>query len=249
MIALLVLALIFAPLQEVVGGYNKGPSGGGGFGTLRCSKTVDTGTVTTTAAVDAGCAATAGDLIVVGATSAGQTLSSICDSTTSGACGTSASTYLKGSNVIQGGGTTTVVAWTCNAAASARFITATFAGLTDSTLVVAIFAHNVTGTCADASASATSASAGATLTSTSYSTAAAQEIAFGIFADDSNSGPAWTGSAGSGFTLITKASSTVSMLGVGEYQVYSSTQSGVTASINTGNSSGHAVAFAVETFK
>ena len=73
---------------------------------------------------------------------------------------------------------------------------------------------------------------------------------FGM-ADDNNCGPSWTGSAGTGFTLGPIASACSSMLGASEYQIYSSTQSGATASINfTGDGSSVVeIGFKVYTFK
>lgn len=233
-------------------------AGGGGGIALRCQVALDPAPGSGSGVLDAGCAANAGDLIVAiayeGTASGTQGISTVCDSTTSGTCTVSASTYTKGTvfcNLASSGCVN--FAWTCNAAASARFVTITNNSTADENFKVAIFSHNVTGTCLDQIADgATSGAMGATPATAAFTTGVANEVAIAALADDNNCGQAghWNGSAGSGYTLLTTPNTCNSMLGAGEYQIFSSIQTSVTATFTAGNSSANTNwALEVRTFK
>lgn len=216
--------------------------------------TTDSGTVATIGPLALPATANSGDLIIVGVPLGGNTtFSSVCDATTSAACGASLSTYSKIGGLVscQGGSAPCLqVAYTCNAGAGAAFVTVVLGGADDENVVLIVAQHTVTSNCLDAHPTDFGAAGpGATLTSGAYSTVVANELAFYLFSDDNNNGPAWNGSAGAGFTLVSRAVAANSMLGVGQYQIYTSTQSSVTASINTGNSSANTVRAALVTFE
>lgn len=251
-----ILASILLTFQTPISGTNhrKIFAGGGGGGTIsfRHSISVDSGTVGTISALDFGQTIPSTSLIVISVTfsgGGGTSVSSICDSTTSSACTVSASTYSSLTKATSGGSPNTQFWYTCNAAASVRFFTVVLSGAEDETVTVNAFNHTVTASCADAHPAKISGVAGATLTSNTYTTAVANEVALSSMADDANCGPSWTGAAGSGFTLAAIASSCSSMLGVTEYKIYTTTQTSVTSTLTTGNTSGNTVAFDTATFE
>ena len=266
--AFLILLLIFG--QSTVNGPAKisgpatlpAPSTGSAL-VFKRSASFDSGTVASVSALDLGApVSAAGDLVVLNFTEASAasptigTPTAVCDSTTSGTCTSSASTYTFGATTCQppgSGYSCTTIAWTCNAAANVRYFSATLnssATAVDETVTIMDVKHNVTSGCADAQPTGTiSSSMPSTLTSNSYSTSVANEIAIAVYGDDNNCGPSWTGSFGSGFTLTAIASACSSMLGASEYQIYTSTQSGVTASFTAGNSAGNPVSMRVTTFE
>jgi hypothetical protein len=100
----------------------------------------------------------------------------------------------------------------------------------------------------DTTATAEVNSGASSATTGTYTTTAANEIVIGNVADDEQC--LTGGSAGTGFTLITQPSCT-SIGYYSEYQIYSSTQSGATASINfTGDDNSVVeIGFKVYTFK
>lgn len=231
----------------------QGSGGGGGGGiTFRRSASFDNGVITTTTPImDLGATVNgAGDLVIVGVTfGSNGIINTVCDSTTNTTCSSSASTYSTTTKNCNGG-ICTQYAYTCNAAASVRFFTVSITGgANDMTVTLLNASHSVTSSCLDAHPTAITTTAGATLTSNTYSTAVANEIAFSLMSDDNNCGPSWTGSAGTGFTLAAIASACSSMLGAGEYKIYTTTQSSVTSTLTTGNSSGNAVTFDTVTFE
>jgi len=227
-------------------------SGGGGTISVIGTKSFDSGTASPIGPLDFGSAISSTSLIVLSVTTGGDggtIVSSICDSTTNATCSSSASTWSSLTKLASGGSPNTQFWYTCNAAASTRFFTVTLNGAEDETVTISAFNHSVTSSCADAHPTGITGTAGATLTSNTYSTAVANEVALSSMADDTNCGPSWTGSAGSGFTLANIASACSSMLGATEYKIYTTTQSSVTSTLTTGNSSGNTVAFDTATFK
>lgn len=86
---------------------------------------------------------------------------------------------------------------------------------------------------------------GASVTTGTYSTAIASELAYGVASAESTSG-GW--SAGTGFTAAQAAPGGNGVAAFSEYQIYSSTQSGVTAGVS-GNSTGAGGGLYLATFK
>lgn len=248
-----------SPSQEVVTALRpKASGGGGGALVVRCSTTYDPGAAAGAWGLASGCTANAGDLIVVTNAVTSTTGSgngqptTVCDGATAMAnCSSSTDTFTIGTTTCESPGSSicTSVAWTCNATSGVKYVGATLSSSFDQSYAVLDITHNVTSGCHDASAAATVLSALATLTSSAYTTATTQEIAIGVIADDNNCSTGFTGTAGTGFTLVTLASACASMLNASEYQIYSSIQTSVTASINTGTSAGNPLAMSVETFK
>jgi len=208
-----------------------------------------------------------GDLLVLVLTSGATTLANgtpnlVCDSAsagmTSGSCASSSlSTWTIGTTTCNLTGNSCITfAYTCSAGASSRYFGVKFnngSANVDTTITAYDITHNVSSGCLDVNwpSPFSSGTPGATLTvptSGSYNTAVANEIAIMGMSDDNNCGSSWTGSQGTGWTSITQTTCT-SMLGVAEYRIYSSTQSGATATLNTGNSSGNNVAAGVMTFE
>lgn len=106
--------------------------------------------------------------------------------------------------------------------------------------------HGLADCAIDTSASAQVTTGGTSITSGAYSTALANEFAIANVGDDEACLSGQT--AGSGFTLVTPPSCT--SIGYGsEYQIYSSTQSGVTASISYSSVGSSALEFGVWVFK
>lgn len=222
--------------------------GGGGTISLKHQVTVDGGTTATPAAIDVGGAAAGGEAEIVAIATAGTTITSVKDCASSGACGTALSSW---TIMTQTSGTAANVtfAYTCNAVATSRWITVVLGSSKDEVISVWQVGHTVTSSCQDKSAT-TSVASGATLTtSPAYTTSVANEFALALMADDANCGPSWTGTAGSGFTLGTAASACASMLGAPEYQIYTTTQTSVNATLTTGNSSGNPMVMQVVTFE
>jgi hypothetical protein len=253
-LALALFALLWQQSPTVPNRTGAVGSGGGGGGSISIigTKSVDSGTVATVSAVDFGSAIAAGSGIVLSITFAGgpgTASPTVCDSTTNATCTSSASTYTSLTKGTSGGSPNTQFFYTCNAAANVRFFSFTLTGAEDETLTITAFNHSVTSGCADAHPTVVGGTAGATLTSNTYTTAVANEIAISSMADDTNCGPTWTGAAGSGFTLANIASTCSSMLGATEYKIYTTTQSSVTSTLTTGNSSGNTVAFDTATFE
>ena len=86
---------------------------------------------------------------------------------------------------------------------------------------------------------------GTSVTSGTYSTVQNNELAYAIASAESASG-SWT--AGTGFTAAQAAPASQGVASFSEYQIYSSIQSGVTASVS-GNTTGAAAGLIVYTFK
>jgi hypothetical protein len=103
---------------------------------------------------------------------------------------------------------------------------------------------NLTSACIDQTASANPASATNPLTSGSYTTGTAQEFAVGFANDEAN---CQTFSNNGGNTALTTPSCTQTGMG-GVYQIYSTTQTGVTFKIGISPAS-DPMAFTVATFK
>ena len=120
-------------------------------------------------------------------------------------------------------------------------ITVTFVTASGPVAAYAIqFSGIVTTSSIDTTATATPNGGSATITSGTYSTAQAAEVAV-AFARSDTAGTTDTYSAGTGFTLpaaCTDANPNGNQ-GACEYQIYSSTQSGVTAALSTSAASRH----------
>jgi len=271
-VSLLVLMPAFPQGKAEVIIARRRASGGGGGSALvvRNKATKDEGTVAAFYGYDPwGHAINAtGDLLVLVITSGTNTSNAtptlVCDSAsagmTSGSCASSSlSTWTIGTTSCNVTGNSCVTfAYTCSAGASSRYFGVKFntgSANVDSTVTAYDITHNVSSGCRDVNwpSPFSSGTPGATLTvptSGSYNTAVANEIAILGMSDDNNCDTSWTsGAAGSGFTLGPRQGTCTSMLGVTEYQIYSSTQSGATATLTTGNSSGNHVAAGVMTFE